>query len=94
MDVDYPCDLATAEGPQALVDTVTRQMGPISALILSHAHDEATGILDTSAESFDEHVVVNARACLLLIAAFARQDLPDGGAIIALTSDATTGNLP
>lgn len=52
------------------------------------------GPLETSAESFDEHVVVNARASLLLIAAFARQDLPDGGAIIALTSDATTGNLP
>ena len=94
VDVDYPCDLSTADGPQTLVDTVTRQMGPISALILSHAHDEATGILDTTAHSFDQHVAVNARASLLLIAAFARQAPPDGGAIVALTSDATTGNLP
>jgi 3-oxoacyl-[acyl-carrier protein] reductase len=55
-DVDYPCDLASAEGPQALVDAVVRDKGPISALILSHAHDEATGILDTTATSFDQHV--------------------------------------
>ena len=38
-DVDYPCDLATTEGPAALVDAVTRDRGPISALNLSHAHD-------------------------------------------------------
>jgi len=93
-DVDYPCDLATTEGPQALVDAVARDKGPISALVLSHAHDEATGILDTTAHSFDRHVAVNARASLLLIAAFARQVPPGGGAIVALTSDATTGNLP
>jgi len=93
-DVDYPCDLATTEGPQAPVDAVARDKGPISALVLSHAHDEATGILDTTAHSFDRHVAVNARASLLLIAAFARQVPPGGGAIVALTSDATTGNLP
>jgi 3-oxoacyl-[acyl-carrier protein] reductase len=93
-DVDYPCDLATADGPPALVEAVTRDRGPISALILSHAHDELSGILDTTADSFDRHVAVNARASLLLIAAFARQVPADGGAIVALTSDATTGNLP
>jgi 3-oxoacyl-[acyl-carrier protein] reductase len=62
--------------------------------VLSHAHDVETGILDTTAESFDKHVAVNARASLLLIAAFARQVPGDGGAIVALTSDHTTGNLP
>lgn len=93
-DVDYICDLATAEGPQGLIDAVVRDRGPISALILSHAHDELSGILDTTADSFDLHVAINARASLLLIAAFARQVPPDGGAIVALTSDATTGNLP
>lgn len=93
-DVDYPCDLGTADGPDALVAAVAQDRGPITALILSHAHDEATGILDTTARSFDRHLAVNARASLLLIAAFARQAPPDGGAIVALTSDATTGNLP
>lgn len=94
VDAEYPCDLATTEGPQTLVDTVTQERGAISALVLSHAHDELSGILDTTAESFDRHVAVNARASLLLIAAFARQVPADGGAVVALTSDATTGNLP
>jgi 3-oxoacyl-[acyl-carrier protein] reductase len=94
VDVDYPCDLSTVEGPQSLVDAVTSERGAITALVLSHAHDVTSGILDTTAEAFDHHLAVNARASLLLIAAFARQVPSDGGVIVALTSDATTGNLP
>jgi 3-oxoacyl-[acyl-carrier protein] reductase len=91
---DYSCDLSTPTGPDELVAAVTRDRGAITALVLSHAHDEATGVLDTTSDSFDRHVAVNARASLLLIAAFTRQIPDDGGAIVALTSDHTTGNLP
>ncbi|MBQ1444864.1 MAG: SDR family oxidoreductase [Renibacterium sp.] len=91
---DYPCDLATPTGPEALIGAVAADRGPIDALVLSHAHDVESGILDTTAESFDRHIAVNARASLLLIAAFARQVPDGGGAIVALTSDHTTGNLP
>lgn len=91
---DYPCDLATPTGPAELVAAVVRDHGPLTALVLSHAHDVETGILDTTAESFDTHLAVNARASLLLIAEFARQIPPGGGAVVALTSDHTTGNLP
>ncbi len=93
-DVDFPCDLSTQDGPAALVDAVSQARGPIGALVLSHAHDVRSGILDTTADAFDAHVAINARASLLLIAAFAGQIPADGGAIVALTSDATTGNLP
>ena len=48
----------------------------------------------TTADSFDLHVAVNARASLLLIAEFARQVSSEGGVIVAFTSDHTTGNLP
>ena len=44
--------------------------------------------------SFDDHMAVNARASLLLVTAFARQIDKSGGAIVAFTSDHTTGNLP
>ncbi|KAA9135760.1 SDR family oxidoreductase [Microbacterium caowuchunii] len=72
----------------------SRVSEPTAGLVLSHAHDVQSGILDTTAESFDRHMSVNARASLLLIAAFARQIGVAGGAIVALTSDHTTGNLP
>ena len=91
---DYPCDLSAPDGPQTLMDGVNRDRGSVRALVLSHAHEEASGVLNTTAESFDRHVAVNARASMLLIAAFARQVPSDGGAIVALTSDHTTGNLP
>ncbi|WP_127573426.1 SDR family oxidoreductase [Georgenia faecalis] len=93
-DADYPCDLSTPTGPDELVAAVVGDHGPISALVLSHAHDVQSGILTTTAESLDHHMAVNARASLLLIAAFARQVPADGGAVVAFTSDHTTGNLP
>ena len=92
-DADHSADLSTPEGPERLIAEVAAAHGTISALILSHAHDVESGVLDTTAESFDRHVAVNARASLLLIAAFARQ-AEEGGAIVALTSDHVTGNLP
>lgn len=91
---DHPCDLSTATGPDDLIARVAAEHGPITALVLSHAHDVESGILDTTAESFDRHIAVNARAALLLIAAFARQVPEGGGVIVAFTSDHTTGNLP
>ncbi|MCS3441948.1 SDR family oxidoreductase [Microbacterium phyllosphaerae] len=93
-DADVVADLSTHDGPDALIAEVNRAHGTISALILSHAYDVQSGILDTTAASFDMHVAVNARASLLLIAAFARQAGEDGGAIVAFTSDHVTGNLP
>lgn len=92
---EFDADLEDAAAPADLIDAVIAgRGGPIDALVLSHAHGVESGILDTTAESFDRHVAVNARASLLLIAAFARQAPDDGGAIVALTSDHTTGNLP
>lgn len=91
---DVPCDLSTVDGPDSLVATVAREHGTIGALVLSHAHDVESGILDTTAESLDLHHAINTRASLLLIAAFARQVPDDGGAIVAFTSDHATGNLP
>lgn len=92
-DADYPCDLSDPVAPGGLISAVTERHGPIHALVLSHAHDVESGVLDTTAESLDLHYAVNTRASLLLIAAFARQAV-DGGAIVAFTSDHTTGNLP
>jgi NAD(P)-dependent dehydrogenase (short-subunit alcohol dehydrogenase family) len=61
---------------------------------MSHCESVNSGVLDTSVESFDRHYAVNVRASWLLIAGFARQLGHEGGAVIALTSDHTAGNLP
>ncbi|WP_022888214.1 SDR family oxidoreductase [Agromyces italicus] len=99
-------DLADPEAPARLIAAAS-ELGPVRALVLSHAQSVDSGILDTSIESFDRHFAVNARAALLLVQAFAAQ-LPSGsddgfavddeavpgGRIVALTSDHVVGNVP
>src|SRR5699024_6093449 len=91
---DYPCDLSDSEAAETLIARVSADHGPLTGLVLSPAHGTESGILDTTADRFDRHLAVNARASLLLIAAFARQVDASGRAIVAFTSDHTTGNLP
>lgn len=91
--VDVPVDLERPDAAASLFSHIAEELGEVSALILSHAWDVESGILDTTVEEFDRHFAVNARASWLLIAEFARQ-ATSGGAIVALTSDHTTGNLP
>ncbi len=88
---------ANFEDPQAvdrLMAAAAAEAGTLQGLVLSHAESIDSGILDTSLESFERHFAVNTRASWQLIAAFARQAGPDGGAIVALTSDHTAFNLP
>lgn len=90
-------DLADPAVPARLVDETRERLGPVSALVLSHAQSVDSGILDTSLESFDRHFAVNTRASLLLVQAFAAQiptGATGGGRIVALTSDHVVGNVP
>lgn len=92
--VAIEADLADADAPERVVEEVTGVLGPVGALVLSHSESLDSGILDTSVESFDRHLAVNARAAWLLIRAVAGR-LPEGGTrIVALTSDHVVGNLP
>ena len=87
-------DLADSAVPDRLIADSVAALGPLRGLVLSHAMSVDSGILDTTAEAFDRHMAVNARANLQLIAAFARQVGAEGGAIVAMTSDAIVENVP
>ena len=89
-------DFTDPDGPARLVAEANRTAGMISALVCSHAESVDSSILDTTVESFDRHMVVNARATWLLVKAFAEQFTgPFGsGRIVALTSNHTAFNLP
>lgn len=90
---DVPVDLERADAADTLFAAANSELGAVSALVLSHAWDVESGILDTTVEEFDRHFAVNARASWLLVRAFAAQ-VDGGGAIVALTSNHTTGNMP
>jgi 3-oxoacyl-[acyl-carrier protein] reductase len=89
-------DLADPAAPAHIFATIEAQLNNVTALVLAHCESVASGILDTSLESFDRHFAVNARATWLLIREFAqRLEAEDGrGRIIGLTSDHVAGNLP
>lgn len=89
-----PADLEDPAAAGGLVHGAAGLLGPLDALIMSHCESVDSGVLDTTVESFDRHYAVNVRASWLLIAAFARQLPSAGGAVVALTSDDTVGNLP
>jgi 3-oxoacyl-[acyl-carrier protein] reductase len=89
-------DLSEVGAPGAVFDLVQATLGPVTALVLAHCESVDSDLRSTTVESFDLHMTVNARASWLLIRQFAEQyPGPFGrGRIVALTSDATVGNLP
>lgn len=89
-------DLSLIETPDHLLATVQQELGPVTALIMSHAYSVDSDILTTTVESFDRHFAINARATWLLVRAFGQnfRGAFGSGRIIALTSDHTAFNLP
>lgn len=89
-----PADLSDPDAVSRLFAQISEHVGPVEGMVLSHSESIDSAIMDTSLESFEKHFAVNTRAAWQLIAAFAAQAGPDGGAIVALTSDHTAFNLP
>src|ERR1041384_2142574 len=48
-------DLSAPAAPTQLFDGVERQLGNVTALVLCHCESVASGLLDTTVESFDLH---------------------------------------
>jgi 3-oxoacyl-[acyl-carrier protein] reductase len=94
--IPIEADLTETGAPSQIFDQVERRLGGVTALVLCHCESVNSGLLDTTIESFDRHFAVNARATWLLIREHARRfrGRQGTGRVIALTSDATIGNLP
>ncbi|MGW5294599.1 SDR family oxidoreductase [Streptomyces bacillaris] len=60
-------DLTDPDTPARIFDEAEQRLGPVTALVLSHAESVDSGLLDTTVEAFDRHFAVNARASWLLI---------------------------
>ncbi|HSL59578.1 MAG TPA: SDR family oxidoreductase [Acidimicrobiales bacterium] len=89
-------DLERPAAAAEVFDAVEAALGSVSVLVVCHCESVDSGLLDTTVESFDRHMAVNARATWLLIREMGlRFRGPAGtGRIVSLTSDHTVGNLP
>ena len=54
-----PADLEDPAGADGLVKRAVELLGPLEAMVLSHAESVDSGVLDTTVESFDRHYAVN-----------------------------------
>ncbi len=94
--VAIEADLALPDSAPKIFELVERELGPVTALIMSHCHSVDSDILGTTLASFDLHFAVNARATWLLVREYGLRFCGEHGAgrVISITSDHTAGNLP
>lgn len=79
-------DLSDAQAPEQLMNDAARA-GHVDILIANHTHSTMGGLGELNADDIDRHLVVNVRATMLLMQAFAAQhDGRQGGRIIMMTS--------
>lgn len=89
-------NLSLADSAAQIFEIIERDLGSVTAMVVSHCHSVDSDILSTSVESFDLHFAINARAIWLLVREFGKQFQGEFGTgrIVAITSDHTAGNLP
>lgn len=75
--------------------TAAEGLGPVTAVVVAHAHSRPAPLFETSVEELDRHFAVNARGTLLLVAEFARRFRGSSavGRIVVFTSGAGPGEV-
>lgn len=89
-------DLADPAAPERLVGTAVERVGPLDALVVSHARSQLGTLDGLQPDTFDATWAVNVRAALLLVKAFAAQyrPHPDDGRVVLFTSGQHRGPMP
>jgi 3-oxoacyl-[acyl-carrier protein] reductase len=88
-------DLARIDAPAEIFGEAEERLGGVTALVMCHCESVDSGLVDTTLDSFDRHFAVNTRASWLLIREYGQRfrGCFGTGRVVALTSDATIGNL-
>lgn len=88
-------DFLDPEAPLHVMRSAVQAFGHIDILVVNHAYSVNGWLEELTAEHIDQHLLINVRASLLLIKAFAAQhDGRPGGRVILLTSGQHLGPMP
>jgi 3-oxoacyl-[acyl-carrier protein] reductase len=87
-------DLAAPEGPEAVLAAARIALGHVDVLVANHAASVGGTLEELTAASIDEALVVNVRATLLLVQAFAAAFEGEHGRVVLLTSGQGRGPMP
>ena len=94
--VSIEADVADRDAAAGIFDRAEAELGPVGALVIAHTESVASGVLDTTVESFDRHYEVNVRGTWLLVKTFGQRfrGEPGTGRVVTFTSDHAVGNVP
>ncbi|MEI4801693.1 SDR family oxidoreductase [Bacillus sp. NPDC077411] len=90
-------DLSDANAAFKIMDTVSKQLGPLSILVNNAAYSTGDGYAKLDAHILDNHYAVNMRSTFLLCTEFARRFETSNigaGRIINMTSGQELGPMP
>ncbi len=87
-------DLADPEAPAAVFGAARLALGHVDVLVANHAASIAGTLEEVTAASIDTALIVNVRATLLLVRAFAAGFDGDHGRVVLLTSGQGRGPMP
>jgi len=86
-------DLADPDGPAELVARAIAEFGRVDALVACHTYSTKTALGSLTAAEIDRHLIVNVRATMLLVQAFAAA-AGDGGRVVLFSSGQRLGPMP
>jgi 3-oxoacyl-[acyl-carrier protein] reductase len=87
-------DLADPDTPDAVLAAARIALGHVDVLVVNHAASVGGTLEEVTAASIDAALVVNVRATLLLVQAFAAGFEGDHGRVVLLTSGQGRGPMP
>jgi 3-oxoacyl-[acyl-carrier protein] reductase len=89
-------DFLDADAPQRLVAAAVQTFSHLDILIANHAYSTMGNLEQLEADEIDRHLLVNVRATMLLVKAFAAQhdDRRRGGRVVFMTSGQNLGAMP
>ena len=87
-------DLADPEAPEAVLAAARIALGHVDVLVANHAASVGGTLEEVTAAAIDRALVVNVRATLLLVQAFAAGFEGDHGRVVLLTSGQGRGPMP
>jgi 3-oxoacyl-[acyl-carrier protein] reductase len=95
--VEYlDADLSEVVAPAGVVEGTVEELGRVDTLVVAHAHSTKTPLGSLEAEEIDRHLIVNVRATLLMVQAFAQAHDPGlgHGRIVLFSSGQRLGPMP
>lgn len=89
-------DFADPDAPARIIAAARAALGHLDILVANHAYSTMGALEDLTAADIDAHLIVNIRATLLLVQAWAARhdDARPGGRVVLLTSGQHLGPMP